>query len=180
MYKKVSAEELLTAIHNGWNPTWFAIENDELQVDLCVDFRLQDGKVLFLSVQEENLDKLLELSNQVTELSLQAWNKSILHCRNGLEEDIEYAKKVRDIYRKIEWKEGHVYHFIDEEDNNYESWFICVETDKDDIDYVYLKELPEKQYKDLYSYKTPVLVKEVVLSHTKVIDEGYQPDRTFI
>lgn len=180
MYKKVTAEELIIAINSGWNPTWFAIENDELIVDLCIDFRLQDGKILFLSVQEENLDKLFELSNQVTELALQAWNKSILNCRIGLEEEIVRSTQVRDIYRKVQWKEGHVYRFVDEEDNNYESWFICVETDKDDIDYVYLKELPEKQFKDIYNYKTPVLAKKVVLSHTKVIDEGYQPDKTFI
>ena len=30
MYTSVSAEEMLSAIDNGWHPVWFAVENSGL------------------------------------------------------------------------------------------------------------------------------------------------------
>jgi hypothetical protein len=84
MYKNVTAQEMLSAIDNCWHPTWFAVDNGALIVDLCVNYRLTDGKVLFLKHYNPNLNELRELAEQVAQRAIKKWNETLLDMQENL------------------------------------------------------------------------------------------------
>lgn len=181
MYNYVTAETLLQTINNGYFPVWFSIENEELIVDMCVDYRLTDGKVLFMKVKDNDLDTLVALGEQVADTAAELWAKSIAKRKLSLREDLEIMKKAQANCRSVDWKVDHVYTFIYNKDHK--ELYICdyIEIDIKNKKHVYLKKLIEKEYVHLVLFKSEATpVEELVNSETIIIDEGCQPGRTTI
>lgn len=179
MYDSVSGKTLLETINAGWLPTWFAIENSELSVDMCVDYRLNDGKVLFMRVHDTDLDALSVLAEQVADLAATGWAETMAKRKKSLQDSIAYEKKSQEKYRGIEWRKDHVYRFVYSKDNV--CWFRCTQVEAGNPDYVYLQELVEAQYAHLSLFrKEEKPIQELISSETQVFDEGYQPGRTVI
>lgn len=109
MYKNVTAQEMLSAIDNGWHPTWFAVDNGALIVDLCVNYRLTDGKVLFLKHENTNLNELRELAEQVAQRAIKNWNETLLEMQEDLTSQIDEVQQAQDMIKSINWKENQKY-----------------------------------------------------------------------
>ena len=104
MYKKVSAEEMLSAIDDGWSPVWFSVENSTLTVDLCVNYRLTDGKVLFLEFDSADSKEMSRVAFEVAKKAKDNWNEELDKMTYNLAEQIDEAAQAEKNIASIQWK----------------------------------------------------------------------------
>jgi len=139
MYKNVSAEELLSAI-DSWHPVWFAVEQSTLTVDLCVNYRLTDGKVLFLKFFSTDAQELSRVANEVAQKAKQNWIKALDKMSGNLDEQIEDSSQTEKVIASVQWVEGQKYKITNDEPKIY----ICVSSCDEEV---YIKEiLPPSRY----------------------------------
>ncbi len=87
MIKEVTAKELEDAIDRGWDPVWFATEDedgdgkdDTLTVDFCYHTRLQDCKMLFLKCTDYDAEFIQLLAEKMTQRWLEIIQENIARC----------------------------------------------------------------------------------------------------
>ena len=165
MYKLVSENELFEIIDGGYTPVWFAIENGELLVDLCVNYRLSDGKILFLKFYSADLNKLAYVSNEVAKKAREAWTKimdnNVEHILSGLDDAI----KVKAIIDSVKWIEGATYRFTYAEDNIVD--YLCISAEEDGSEII-MKKKPGSDPFDRYLSHRDEPLRAVLFANTKV------------
>lgn len=163
MYKKVSAEEMLSAIDDGWSPVWFAVENSTLTVDLCVNYRLTDGKVLFLQFYSTDSKEMSRVAFEVAKKAKDNWNKELDKMTENLTEQIDEDAQAEKNIASIQWREKQKYLFTYSDDEKVIYQCTCSE----DSDIYLQKVLNEKER--LYNFSNlEVSVREVVFGDTKI------------
>lgn len=167
MYKKVTSDELFAAISSGYTPVWFSVENSTLTVDLCVNYRLDEGKTLFLKHYNSNQDELAKVARQVAALSRDAWSKAIENMTVRLEEELQNSASAEALISTIVGEEGEAYRFTYE--SGHIKDYICVTSCGPDV---FMKKLNKDSLVERYSDKL-VHVRELVSKNTvvsKVLD----------
>ena len=161
MYKNVSAKEMLSTIDNGWYPVWFAVEDCTLMVDLCVNYRLTDGKVLFLRFYSTDPKELSLVSFEVAKKAKENWLDTLDKMTSKIYGQIEEASQTEKNIASIEWKENQKY-LLTYSNNSQEIYQCTCSSDKD----IYvLKVLTENENPFGNSEKN---VRKVVFSDTKI------------
>ena len=163
MYEKVSAEEMLSAIDNGLHPVWFSVENSTLTVDLCVNYRLTDGKVLFLQFYCTEPQELSRVAHEVARKAKQNWIETLNKMTERLDGQIEEVTEAEKNIASIQWKEKQKY-LVSYSDDNKVTYECTCSSDSD----IYLKEVLNEKER-LYNFGNhEVSVREVVFGDTKV------------
>lgn len=165
MYKRVSENELFEIIEGGHTPVWFAVENGELLIDLCVNYRLSEGKTLFLKFYSADLNKLAYVSNEVAKKAREAWSRimdnNVEHILSGLDDAI----KVKAIIDSVKWVEGATYRFTYAEENVVD--YLCISAEEDGSD-VILQRNPSSDLADRYLSRRGDPLRAVLFANTKV------------
>jgi len=162
MYENVNAEEMLAAV-DSWHPVWFAVEDGALMVDLCVNYRLTDGKVRFIQFFSTDPQELSRVANEVAKAAKENWVKTIDEMTQNLGEQIEEVAQAEKIIASVQWVEGEKYliTYHDSEQVTYECTVSC------DKDIYVIKVLPEDE-SFMQMLNKEVSVRVVVGSTTQI------------
>ena len=163
MHKNVSAEEMLSAIDDGWYPVWFAVENSTLTVDLCVNYRLTDGKVLFLQFYSTDSQELSRVTYEVAKKAKENWNKALDEMTGKITEQIDEVTQTEKNIASVQWKEKQKYlmTYFNGEKETYE----CTCSEDSDI---YMQKIPDENEQRYNFFNKQKNVREVVFSSTKI------------
>lgn len=163
MYKSVSAEEILSIIDVGWHPTWFAVEDSTFKIDLCVNYRLNDGKLLFLEFYSTDIKCLSDLAHKVAKKTKDNWIETIDEMTVNLEQQIDEVIESEKNIASIQWKENQKYLFTYV--NGKQSTYKCVCACDNDI---YVQEIVDENAFSYYLYNSDQNVRKVVSGDTKI------------
>jgi hypothetical protein len=166
MYENVTAEEMLSTIDNGWHPVWFAVENSALKVDLCVNYRLNDGKAIFLQFYSTDINKLNQLAHEVARKAKENWSSTLDKMMGNLEEQLDEAAETEKIIASIQWTENQQYRITYNNDDEQKYIYECVFVSDNEI---YLKKVVDEN--DIwYRYNRPDEqdVREIILPGVKI------------
>lgn len=86
-------EQLMTAIEKGWHIVWFGINEEKrgtLAVDLCCNWRLQDGKFMFWDVSLEKEVEPHDFIEKVRDKAENMWHNTLFECMQQAQEKVSF------------------------------------------------------------------------------------------
>ena len=91
MRQQYTMSEFVGLVGAGWMIAWFAVEDEDpntLSVDLCAHWRLNDGKVLFISVDISDCANKVDFIKEVADKAANGWEIEIRSMQHDAQESV--------------------------------------------------------------------------------------------